>query len=92
MPKKVDPAQRRDHPVLVRLTAQESDWLEGAAFLERTTVNSYIRALLQAHVLSLKSNQHVAQVVSNRDSYQAAQAATAQHPAARPANRGTESA
>jgi uncharacterized protein (DUF1778 family) len=72
VPKKVEPAVKRTEQVLLRLTADELDWLESAAHLERITVNSYAYGLIRAHVDTLRHNPHVLADRANRRSYDSA--------------------
>lgn len=74
MPKQVDPAHRRVEQLLIRLTTEELDWLESAAHLERVTVNTYVYGLVQSHVTSLGTNEHVRVDRQNRRSYDDASA------------------
>jgi hypothetical protein len=81
VPRRPEPVHKRLEQLLVRLTAEELDWLESAAHLERLTANAYVYRLLQAHVSSLASNEHVRADVENRRAYDEAGRETIRLPA-----------
>ena len=66
MPKRVDAANRRVEQILLRLTAEELEWVESAAHLDHLTPNAYVYRLVQSHLASLSRNQFVRADVENR--------------------------
>ena len=69
MPRRVDAAERRDRQLLLRLTAEELDWVESAAHLQRVSANTYIYELVQSHVTAVKTNEYVRADLRNRRAY-----------------------
>ena len=75
-------AIKRESQLLVRLTAEELDVLDAAAHLERSTANTYVYRLLQAHVGVLRKNEFVVKHLENRRHYEESQATTIDLPSA----------
>lgn len=76
MPKRVPAKDRRDKALLVRVTVAELEVLESAAHLDRRTVNSYVHAIVSAHVAALRNNEFIQTDIQNRRNFDASTGVT----------------
>lgn len=62
---------KRDVPVLLRLTSEESAVLDAVAHLESTTVAGLLYRLAQAEILRAEKNEFVQTHVANKRAFEA---------------------